>query len=139
MPIEATITGQGTGVCPRCGVRFNYTQKSVGTVRRCQGCGEKLHVRTWKSCSVVFILILFVACGGLGFLGLLGSVMGNLVGNRTPRNAAATPAEETAISADTHSASDDDGSVGPGGKTQNVKGYINKSGKEVAPYQRRGR
>jgi hypothetical protein len=29
-------------LCPRCGVKINYGERSIGTIRRCNACGQKI-------------------------------------------------------------------------------------------------
>ena len=73
-----------SGNCPRCGIKINFLESSVGTLRRCDACGYEavLTVATPTqpsssagcTCAVVAIVLMgaaVFACGGVMFV--LGS------------------------------------------------------------------
>jgi DNA-directed RNA polymerase subunit RPC12/RpoP len=49
----------GRGSCPECGLEFNARESSIGTMKRCQGCGAKfvLH-RKPPSFAGIFLLVI---------------------------------------------------------------------------------
>ncbi len=72
--------GIGTGSCPNCGLKFNARTTSIGTMRRCQGCGHKfvLHEAPTPPATGclqaltglvvlagISVVAIFVCCGGI--------------------------------------------------------------------------
>src|SRR5262245_25129888 len=66
-----------TGSCPRCGIKINFQESSVGTMRRCDACGQQfvLTAAPYSSgfCTAVLGLVIggaivILGCGGLLFL-----------------------------------------------------------------------
>ncbi len=58
------------GSCPRCGVKINLRSSSIGTVKRCQNCGEKFIVKK-KGCGcgcLMWILIFAVVAVAVEYL-----------------------------------------------------------------------
>jgi hypothetical protein len=70
-----------TGNCPRCGIKINFQESSIGTLRRCQSCGQEFVLTAAPSsgCATAVMglviggAIAVTACGGLLFL--IGATM----------------------------------------------------------------
>jgi SLA1 homology domain 1, SHD1 len=74
-----------TAACPQCGIKINFQESSVGTLRRCEACGYEARLAvvtpteqpsSFGCCAgVAFVVVLLgaavFACGGLFFV--LGS------------------------------------------------------------------
>jgi DNA-directed RNA polymerase subunit RPC12/RpoP len=62
-----------SGNCPRCGVKINFQDSSIGTWRRCQRCGQEFELKAAPGIgcigNLVALLVLGVlavsVCGGL--------------------------------------------------------------------------
>lgn len=51
----------GRGECPACGLAFNARESSIGTMRRCQGCGARFVLRRTPTSPVTVAVILLAA------------------------------------------------------------------------------
>lgn len=75
--------------CPQCGLKFNINASSVGTMRRCQNCGNRFVITepppapassSLRGCVIAMLALLcvgavvVVGCCGLGMIGSTGTV-----------------------------------------------------------------